>query len=159
MSVCSLITIPMPFGVPMTLQTFAIPFAAVVLGARNGTLAAVVYVLLGLLGLPVFAGGAAGAGVVFGPTGGFILSFPLMALLAGLGARGKGWLKLALGLVFGVVLNFLCGMCMYAAVTGNSMSAAFGACVAPFLPAAAVKAVLAGFLGVKVKKAVKQSNK
>ena len=88
-AVCAQVVIPMPYGVPMTLQTFAVPLAGVILGTKNGALSALIYVLLGITGLPVFAGFTGGIGIVFGRTGGFILSFPLMALTAGIGAKNN----------------------------------------------------------------------
>ena len=60
------ISIPMPAGVPMTMQTFAIPLAGILLGARKGTIATLVYLLLGAVGLPVFAGFTGGIGILFG---------------------------------------------------------------------------------------------
>lgn len=151
-SVLAQISIPMPYGVPMTLQTFAIPLAGVVLGAKNGTYATLAYVLLGAFGVPVFAGFSGGFGIVLGPTGGFILSFPLMALAAGIGVQHNGKAWLAAGLVLGAVLNYICGMLMFTLVTGRGLQTAFVACVLPFIPTAAIKAVLAGISGVKIRR-------
>ena len=86
-AVCAQVSLPMPYGVPLTLQTFAIQLAGVVLGPKKGALAALVYITLGAVGVPVFAGFTGGMGIVLGVTGGFILSFPLLALLAGIGSR------------------------------------------------------------------------
>jgi len=153
-AVLAQISIPMPYGVPMTLQTFAIPFAGIVLGARRGALSTVVYVLLGALGVPVFAGFRGGLDIVIGPTGGFILSFPIMALTAGIGASkgNKSWL--VLGLLAGSLINYLCGMLMFSLVTASSLNTAFTACVLPFIPTAIIKAVLAGVLGMNIKNAL-----
>ncbi|MCL2796882.1 MAG: biotin transporter BioY [Firmicutes bacterium] len=86
--ICALSPIAIPIGaVPITLQTFVILCTGVVAGPKNGTVACVAYVLLGAFGVPVFSLGRGGFGMIAGPTGGFILSFPLMALIAGLGAR------------------------------------------------------------------------
>lgn len=147
----SQIKIPLPYGVPMTLQTFIIPFAAIVLGAKRGTVSALLYVVLGALGLPVFAGFTGGLGFVFGMTGGFILSFPIMALTAGIGAEKGGKVWLGLGLVIGSVINYLCGMLMYSFVVGTDLKTTFVACVLPFIPTAIIKVILAGMLGVKCK--------
>ena len=100
-SICAQIQIPMPHGVPMTLQTFAIMLAGVVLGAKNGTVAALIYILLGAFGAPVFSSFSGGLGIVFGRTGGFILSFPLLALAAGIGASKEKRFWLALWLIIG----------------------------------------------------------
>lgn len=86
-AICAQISIPMPIGVPMTLQTFAIPLAGAVLGVKNGLIATLVYIALGAIGAPVFTGFAGGAGVLFGRTGGFIFGFPFMAIAAGIGSR------------------------------------------------------------------------
>ena len=79
--------IPLPGGVPMTLQTLIIPIAGIVLGPADGFIAALLYLILGMIGLPVFSGFTAGIGILMGATGGFLVSFPLMPLLAGLGDR------------------------------------------------------------------------
>lgn len=69
--------------VPITLQTFAVLLAGAVLGARRGFLAVLLYVVVGAAGLPVYSGGAGGLGVLAGPTGGYLVGFPLAALLCG----------------------------------------------------------------------------
>jgi biotin transport system substrate-specific component len=102
-------------GVPLTLQTFALLLAGLVLGPVRGFLAAALYLLLGLVGLPVFAGHAAGAAVFTGPTGGYLVGFPLLAAAAGLGAVlvGAGRtraLLLLLPAVAGIVVDHVAGI-------------------------------------------------
>ena len=100
------ISIPMPMGVPMTMQTFAITLAGVILGSKKGGLSILVYVLLGAIGVPVFAGFSGGVQNLIGPTGGFIISFPIMAYVIGLGVehrKKKGMFVLML--ILGTVLN------------------------------------------------------
>ncbi|MCL2034274.1 MAG: biotin transporter BioY [Oscillospiraceae bacterium] len=145
------ITIQMPLGVPLTMQTFSISFAAIMLGSRRGFMSVLVYILLGAFGLPVFQSFTGGLGVVFGPTGGFILSFPVMAWMIGLGAEKQGKLSLVAGLVCGTVVNYIGGMLMFSAVTGRSLYEAWLACVLPFIPTAVIKAFAAALLGVKLK--------
>ena len=152
--VCSQLSIPMPAGVPMTLQTFIIPVAGIILGAKHGTIATCVYVLLGAVGLPVFAGFSGGFGILFGVTGGFILSFPLMALFAGLGSRRDKKAPTFLGLIIGTVINYLVGMIMFATITETDMRYAFTACVLPFIPTSIIKIILAALLGLKLKKSL-----
>ncbi|MGN8246310.1 biotin transporter BioY [Cellulomonas soli] len=83
-AVCAILPgIPTPSGVPITLQTFAVILAGIVLGARRGTLAVLLYLAIGLAGLPVFAGGTGGTAVLAGPSVGYLLAFPLGAALAG----------------------------------------------------------------------------
>jgi len=150
-AICAQISIPMPFGVPLTLQTLAIPLAGVVLGTKNGTIATLVYVLLGAVGAPVFAGFAGGLGHVFGRTGGFILSFPFMAFAAGIGAKGgRPWL--ATWLVIGAAFSFLCGMLMFALITENSFVASFFFVVVPFVPTELIKIAIITAFGQTVKR-------
>lgn len=85
-AVMAQLAIPMPGGVPMTLQTLAVTMAGVILGQKLGTLSMVIYMAIGLIGVPVFSSFTGGAGVFLGPTGGFIWSFPIMALIIGYGA-------------------------------------------------------------------------
>lgn len=145
------ISIPMPIGgVPMTMQTFSIALTGMMLGSRKGFLSILIYVLLGTLGIPVFANFTGGIGIVFGATGGFILSFPLMTWLIGLGAeKMPSKTSVALGFLSGMAANYLCGMIMFSAVTGNSLKMAFVYCVLPFIPTAIIKAVAAGVIGVR----------
>lgn len=82
------VTIPLLTGVPFTLQVFAVLLVGAVLGARVGTMALLLYLLLGLAGLPVFARLRAGPAVLFGPTGGYLWAFPVAAYLVGWAAEG-----------------------------------------------------------------------
>lgn len=150
-AILSQVTIPMPYGVPMTLQTFVVPLAGVILGAKRGAITAAVYVLLGAIGLPVFAGFSGGVGMLFGMTGGFILAFPAMAYLAGAGAARGSAGALVVGLLSAVLVEYTAGLLMFMLVTGSSLGVSFAACVLPFLPTEAVKAVLVGILGGKCK--------
>ena len=108
------ISIPMPMGVPMTMQTFAITLAGVILGSKKGGLSILVYVLLAAIGVPVFAGFSGGVQNLIGPTGGFIISFPIMAYIIGLGVehrKKKGMFVLML--ILGTVLNNWCSNVLY----------------------------------------------
>ena len=134
--------VPMPYGVPITMQTFAVALAGVVLGAKKGAASAAIYVLLGLAGAPVFSGFAGGIGMIWGPTGGFIATFPLLAFCAGYGA---------LGILAGVLMNYMAGTLVFSMVTGTGFAAAFAACVLPFIPADVCKMLAAFMLGQKIK--------
>jgi biotin transport system substrate-specific component len=153
-TVCSQISIPLPVGVPMTLQTFAIPLAGMILGKKHGTLSTVIYVLLGLVGVPVFAGFAGGLGTVFGRTGGFILSFPIMALLAGIGNEKNNNVWLVSWLVLGAAVNYLCGALMFSFVASTNLITSFVYVVVPFIPTSIVKIALVALVGKSVKAAL-----
>ena len=92
-AVMAQISIPMPLGVPMTMQTFAITLAAVVLGSKLSAMASLVYLILGAVGVPVLASFSGGIDKFVGPTGGFLISFPLMAYIIGLGVEHRNAFK------------------------------------------------------------------
>ena len=147
------IAIPMPLGVPMTMQTFAVTMAGVILGSKKGGMSILVYVLLGAIGVPVFAGFSGGIQNLIGPTGGFIISFPIMAYVIGLGVemrKKKGMFTLML--ILGTVLNYVVGVIMFCIVMESSVMTALSACVIPFIPTAIIKAVLASVLGLQIRK-------
>ena len=158
------ISIPMPAGgVPFTLQTFIIPLAGIILGWKKGALSVVIYVIIGAIGLPVFSQQTGGFACLFGKTGGFILSFPLMALCAGIfsdiGSNKSlriRYLLIAAGLVLGSVINYICGMLTFSFVTSSSLKEAFIFCVLPFIPTAVLKIMIAGILGENVKRILKK---
>ena len=148
MAVCSWITVPTV--VPFTLQTFAVFLAAGVLGGRLASLAVGVYLLLGAVGLPVFAGFSGGLGSFAGLTGGYLLGFLLIALVmwAGDALLGRGPVVFVLSGIVGLAVCYGFGtawfVLMYAATTGPmGIMSALWTCVIPFLLPDAVKLVLA----------------
>lgn len=152
-AVMSQISIPMPLGVPMTMQTFAVTLTAVILGSKKGAAASLAYLLLGAVGVPVFANFSGGLQAFAGPTGGFLWSFPLMAFLIGLGAEGYHHSKtfFILCQIAGILLNFLAGTLFFCLITGSSAAAGLTACVLPFIPVTVIKAVLASIMGIRIK--------
>lgn len=148
--------IPIPVGpVPFTMQTFFVLLSGMVLGPAWGAVSQLVYLLLGLAGLPIFAGFSGGLGIVFSPTFGYLLGFPLAAAAAGrITARGGGKLRgLLLGGACGVIVYSATGVA-YAAVIfqtvmemSGAQAQAAAAGLALFLPADAVKAAVAALVG------------
>ena len=150
-AVMAQISIPMPMGVPMTMQTFAVTLAGVVLGAKRGAISMIIYVLLGAIGVPVLAGFSGGFQHLIGPTGGFLISFPIMAYLIGVGTKlrkQKGMFLLFL--ILGTAANYAVGVLMFCILMKASVWTGFTACVLPFLPTAVVKAAAASILGLKL---------
>ena len=99
-AVLSQIQFPLPSGIPVTLQTFSVALAAYVLGWKMGTASVAVYILLGAVGVPVFAGFSGGISVIAGLTGGYIWGFLIMALFCGLAREQKNlFLTAALSLL------------------------------------------------------------
>ncbi len=100
----------LPLGpVPVTLQTLLIAYAGLFLGPKGAVLSVLVYLLAGALGVPVFAGGKSGIGVLFGPSAGYLWGFLLIAYFAGL-AKGKSLIPSFLLLVAGLILDHLFGI-------------------------------------------------
>ena len=159
-AVCAQIAVPMPVGVPFTLQTFAVPLAGIILGAKRGALSALVYILLGITGVPVFSGFRGGIGVIFGVTGGYIISFPVMALFAGISSdlfkRFESlWVRntiLAGGLVLGAAINYISGMLWGKFILDCNFAHAFNLLVLPYIPTSVIKIILAWGVGITVKK-------
>ncbi len=156
----------------MTLQTFIIPVAGIVLGSKRGFTSALIYVLLGAIGIPVFTGLTGGFGVVMGVTGGFIISFPFIALSAGLfdelavklSSDKTGnkkaftyYIIVLLGIVIGNLLNYGIGTIWYMAMTHNTLAAALAGCVIPFIPTTILKNILVLILGPALKHTLYQA--
>jgi biotin transport system substrate-specific component len=139
---------PLAPNVPITLQTLWVYLAGVVLGPVWAGTAFVLYLLAGVVGLPVFAGGNAGLGVLLGPTGGFLVGFPLAATTIGAVAHGKDGLtppgdipvpRLVAALVAGTAVVYAAGAVGYAVVQAIGLAAAVAAVVVPFVPVAGLK--------------------
>ena len=148
MAVCSWITVPTV--VPFTLQTFAVFLAAGVLGGRLASLAVGVYLLLGAVGLPVFAGFSGGLGSFAGLTGGYLLGFLLIALVMG-GAEallGRSPVVFVLSGLVGLAVCYAFGtawyLYLYTASRGPAeLMGVLWTCVIPFLLPDGVKLALA----------------
>ena len=147
-AVCAWISVPT--AVPFTMQTFGVFLAMGVLGGKRGTLAVCVYLLLGLAGVPVFAGGTAGVGVLMGATGGYLLAWVFAGLVVwGMeAALGRKTWVLALSLLLGLAVCYALGtawfMAVYARQTGPiGLGTALTWCVLPFLVPDLLKLVLA----------------
>ena len=132
MAVLSQISIPLPTGVPVTLQTFAVALCGYVLGPALGPVAVGVYLALGAVGLPVFSGFAGGAASLLNVTGGFLWGFLPMALLCGLGSRRGKLPALLLGLC-GLMVCHGWGVVQFALVQSLPLWTAFLTASAPYL--------------------------
>lgn len=151
-SIMAQISIPLPGGVPFTLQVVAVAMAGIILGAKRGTISVIIYVLMGAIGLPVFANFSGGISTLLGPSGGFIISFPLMALISGAFAKkSKNMLFIFLGVFIGAVLNYLCGTLQFMIITNSSFIYSLTVCVAPFVLLDAFKWAFAVLVGIRIK--------
>ncbi len=153
------LTVPLLTSVPFTLQVFGVLMAGAVLGAARGGLSQVVYLLLGGVGLPVFAGLTGGLGALVGPTGGYLWAFPLAAWVTGwaadrTGRRARSTTVLGIvyaGMFAGIVAIYLLGVIgLYATGVAPTLRAAVRIGVLPFVWFDLVKAVLAGFVALRL---------
>ena len=147
-AVCSWISIPLT--VPVTLQTFGVFIAIGLLGGKRGTLAVLVYILMGAIGIPVFSGFTGGIGILAGTTGGYIVGFLFSALLMwGMEKLfGKDTKVLAGSMILGLAVCYAVGtlwfMAVYAASSGAvGIFTVLGWCVFPFIIPDIAKIVLA----------------
>jgi biotin transport system substrate-specific component len=138
------VAVPVPFSpVPMTLQPLAVLAVGGLLGASEGLLALVTYLALGALGLPVFAGGSGGAIHLVGPTGGYLLAFPVAAALVGaLAPRRAGVLRVLIACVAGMLVIHVGGVAQLA-LLGGDPALAFRVGFVPFFTGDLLKVGLA----------------
>lgn len=146
------ITIPLPL-IPITGQTLAVGIVATILGSRHSTITVLVYLTLGLIGLPVFSQFTSGLGILFGPTGGYLIGFIPTAFLIGL------WLEKTSYTYSQAFFANLIGMCitltvgcvwlkLFAALTWQE---ALVTGIYPFLPVGIIKAFLAAWFGITIR--------
>jgi len=159
-AVCSWISIPTL--VPFTLQTFGVFCAAGLLGGKRGTMSVIVYLLLGAVGLPVFASFKGGIASLLGVTGGYIVGFVFTAAAYWIitGLFGKSTLTMIIGMLSGLVLCYAFGtawfMYAYAKSTGSiGVASALSMCVFPFIIPDIIKIVLAAVISKIIPKHVK----
>ena len=142
------VVVPVPLSpVPMTLQPLAVLAVGGLLGAAGGVSALVLYLILGALGLPVFAGGGAGAHHLVGPTGGYLLAFPIAAGVAGalVGKPPRSVLRVLLACALGMVIIHVGGVAQLA-LLGGDPALAFRIGFLPFLTGDLLKVGLAAAL-------------
>ena len=159
MAICSWISIPM--AVPFTLQTFGVFMAVGVLGGKRGSLAVLIYILLGAIGVPVFAGFSGGIGVILNTTGGYIVGFLFSALVMwGMEALlGSKPVVQIISMVVGLIVCYAIGtawfMVVYSRANGAvGLGTVLGWCVIPFIIPDLVKIALAFVLSRKIRKYV-----
>lgn len=156
-SICSWISIPA--SIPFTLQTMGVFTTVGLLGGKRGTLTILTYILLGAIGIPVFAGLTGGVSVLLGTTGGYIIGFLLSALLMwGIETiMGRNQIVLAFSMVAGLIVCYVFGtawfMLIYTQHSGViGLSTVLGLCVIPFIIPDLIKIGVALFLTNRLKK-------
>ena len=160
--VLSPMSVPLSAGVPLSLATLAVMLAGAVLGPVEGLLATLVFLCLGMVGVPVFSGYQAGIGVLFGKTGGFLLGYLPLALCSGLflpkrgGDRRQYIGPAVLGMLLGTVILYAFGTAWFLILTHASLKLALTACILPFLPGDALKIAVVCLLAPVLRNALER---
>ena len=160
LAVLSPMSIPLGL-VPITLQTFVVGLLATVLRPRESFFSILLYLILGFIGLPVFTGGASGVGVLFGPTGGFLVAFLLIGWLISFGMKMVKHRTVPVFVInlLGFMLMLGFGTVWLKMVTQVAWGRALTLGFTPFLPLELGKAVVASLLGLSLIKVLAKSNK
>lgn len=157
--VCIAGPLTIPAGpIPLSLATFAVYLSGAVLGKKRGTIAVALYLLIGIIGVPVFSGFSGGFQKLAGVTGGYLVGYLPCAFLSGLGAEraeeeSRIWI-LPAKMAAGTAVLYTIGTAWFMIQSGNALGTALSLCVVPFLPGDAVKIAAAVMLTVPVRKAV-----
>lgn len=157
LAVSAFLTVPSP--IPFTMQTFVLFLSLFVFGGKITLCAVIVYISIGAVGLPVFSGGGAGVGVIFGERGGFVIGFALAALVYwGLDSAFRHLkMKKIIAAISGMVTVYLSGMVWFAFVTEGGSGGFLGVfivAVLPFLIPDILKIVLAYFISFRIEKVI-----
>lgn len=160
-AICSWISIPAT--VPFTLQTFAVFLTCDLLGGP-AIISVLLYLLLGAIGLPVFAGFSGGLGTLLGATGGYILGFVAISLLMTLWKKALNGRLQIVGMVLGLAICYLFGTVWFVRVYANngnaiSFATALSWCVIPYIIPDLLKIALARLIGSRVHAALKSHSR
>lgn len=159
--VMSQLIIPIP-PIPLSLSLFAIFLTGAVLPPRYAFLSVLTYILLGAFGVPVFAGFKGGVQILTGMTGGYIMAYPIMALVTALFYKyGKKYriLFLILGMLSSLILCYTLGTLWFSFSSGNDISTSLTLCVYPFVILDLIKIILAVSISSVLRVALKQIKK
>ncbi len=154
-SVLAPLSLPIVGEVPISLATFAVMLAGVLLGSKNGTIATALYLVLGAIGVPVFAGWSSGAGILFGVTGGYLFGYLPLAFLSGFfyeRAKENRTAACFIGMLIGTVVLYVLGTIWFIAITKMDIKGALLACVIPFLPGDLIKMIAVTVIAPQMEK-------
>lgn len=148
MCILSTLAIPTPSGVPLTLQTFSIALAGFYLGKKYGSIAVFIYIILGIIGLPVFAGIQGGIGRILAPSGGFILGFVFIAFFSGLGIRYS---------FVGLIICHLIGVLQFSFISSLPFLASIVSVSLPYIIKDILSLIFAYIISNRLKKIIPSS--
>lgn len=157
---CVLGPLSLPIGVvPISFTNLAVYLAIYVLGMRRGTLSYIVYLLIGLVGVPVFSGFTGGVGKLFGPTGGYLIGFIFMALICGWAIDRFDCKRVQsmAGMICGTIICYIFGTAWLAYQAGMTFYAALAAGVLPFIIGDLAKMVVAALIGPQIRRQLKKA--
>lgn len=158
---CILGPMSIPIGpVPVSFTNFVIYLSVYLLGAKMGCISYLIYLLLGIVGLPVFSGYTGTIAKIAGPTGGYLVSFILLALISGivLEKTNRNIVWTYLGMVAGTAVAYFFGTVWFVIQTQSTVPYALSMCVTPFIPFDLIKMVVAIVLGKAIFAALKKSS-
>lgn len=160
LGILSLISIPLPFDfVPITLQVLGVFLIASLLGPYYGTLSCLIYLMFGAMGVPVFHGGTSGLSIILGPTGGYLVSFPIATLVGGsisqtvARERKLETLRVATGFAVSLIIIYAAGTLWLMEYLHLTLLQAFLLGTAPFVGFDALKAVVAAPIAIRLRSA------
>ena len=155
MAILAQLQISLPTLVPITMQTLGVYIIGAVLKPKLALISTLVYVLMGAIGLPVFGGFSGGIASLLGPSGGFIFSFPIMALSISLIiSRQKSILAQIIAMIIGTAVCYFIGTLWFMYVTDAHLISALTMCVIPFLPGDTLKIIIALIISNRLTKKI-----
>ena len=158
--ICIFSPFSIPIGlIPLSLSTFAVYLAAGILGARKGSAAVLIYILMGAIGLPVFSGFSGGIQKLFGVTGGFIIGYLPCVYISGYfitKAEEKRWLYI-IGIILGTIACYTIGTIWFMVQTSVNFLSAFTTCIFPFIPGDIIKIIASTSIIYPLRKALRPS--
>ncbi|MEG0371258.1 MAG: biotin transporter BioY [Clostridium sp.] len=158
-AICSQISIPLPFTpIPLTLQVFSVFLSAIILGPKLGSISQITYVLIGAIGMPVFANMTGGLQKIAGPTGGYILSFPITALVVGYFAMKPKLSMKILGVVLGMLITYAIGTTQLGLIADLNLTKSLMTGFIPFIPLDSIKVALALIIGIQIRTRLTKSS-
>lgn len=159
--ILSPIAIPLPISpIPVSLGNMAVCFVVAVLGLKSGTLSVLLYLLLGLAGLPVFSGFTGGLGKLLGPTGGYLIGYLFLALFFGFVVEHfhNHLFANTLGALSGMLILYLFGTLWLAFQLDLDFVSALWIGVIPYIPMDIIKTIVAIPLGMKLRRRLVKTN-
>ncbi|MGO1367980.1 MAG: biotin transporter BioY [Senegalia sp. (in: firmicutes)] len=164
-AVCAQISIPLPSGVPITLQILAVFLSGTILGAKFGFISQLVYILVGAIGIPVFASSSSGLQILFGLTGGYIWSFPIASFLIGLITENIKTNKdsiiiinYSLSFVLGLITIYILGSFQFYILSNIAYIDTLKLTILPFIIPDLIKIAISVPIALKIKKSLLKAN-